>query len=231
MRIILVIFAAASLLLAAGALADDPPVGGQESGVWYWDDDLQEWVDQAPLPMEDRDARLFRAGEGAEGNCNAKYWEIPVEVHASIAQWVDFTLAWDQFHWYVRKPGIYAGNSIEACIASNSDILVDYEGFDNLMPDDPDVGVGTPINVWYGLEVGGVTPLVTGDWVPAPLLNQDDDYLVDSRELHYSICWKLWNKIEVIECNSACEYSDLATITITLDNQKEWVCEDGTWLF
>lgn len=229
MRNILAILAVAILALAVSAFAVDPTIGSQESGTWYWDVDLQEWVEHATLPIEEVNARLFRGGDEITGNCNKKYWEVPVYVHASVAQWIDFSLDWNQFDWYIRKPGIYAGNSIEACVASNSDIYIDYEGFDNLMPDDPTVGTGNPISVWYGLEIGLETPLTTGEWVAAPDLNGDDDTIEDCEKLHYSLCWKLWNKIEVIECNSACEYSDDATITLTLLNQKTWIDDDGTW--
>ncbi len=228
-RFLVFLLAAAFVMAAGNVFAQSPaPPGSQESGTWYWDGTA--WVSHGPMDPEDINGRLFRGGETISGNCNAAEWLVNVSIHASIGQWIDFELDWNRFDWFIRKPGIYAGNCIEACVASNGDIYIDYDGFADLQPDDPNVGVGTPIPVWYGLEIGTVTPLDNDAlWVAAADLNEDDDLLEDSEALHYSICWKLWNKIEVIECNSACEYSDDATITLTLNNQKDWIDVDGHW--
>lgn len=210
--------------------------GGGESEV-YWQDENGVW--QPPRPVAERNARLFRLGEPIEGNCNKVQWEVPVRIHASIAQWIKFRLAWNEWQWFVRKPGCYAGNSIEAVLASNGDVLVDYSGFDNLMPVDqnPDK---TPINIAYSFEYmgGGFNEANDRGWTPAPVLNDDDDLLEDIPfgpngerwPLHFGVSWKLWNRICVVACNTACEYQDEALITLILRNQKPWIePETGAW--
>ena len=233
MQRFLALFLASMIVMVAGSiLAQDyvpiNPVtpGAAESAVWYWDG--AAWQPNSELEPEEINARLWRSGDEVTGNCNKKWWTIDVAVTASVAQWIDFDLSWNQFDWFIRKPGTYAGNCIEACIASNSDVVVDYQEFNNLMPA---IEGNNPIAVYYGFETAQINPLNPEyPWVPAPDLNDDDDRLVDTEELHYGICWKLWNKIVVIECNSACEYRDDAKIVLTLVNQKEWIdWDDGWW--
>jgi hypothetical protein len=230
MKRFLVFLLAAVFVMAAGSVLAQNPTdpttpGSQESDVWYVNE-AGEWVPN-PLALEDRNGRLFRGGERIEGNCNKKWWAVDVEIHASIAQWVDFSLQWDRYDWFIRKPGCYAGNCIEACVASNSDILIDYEGFEDLQPS---IAGNNPIPVWYSIETGGGFAEANAGWVTAAALNTLDNTLPDTQELHEGICWKLWNKICVIECNSACEYSDYATITLTLENQKDWIYwDEGYW--
>lgn len=230
MKGFLVLIAVALLMCAVGSALAGPPPGSLESEVFYWDG--AQWV---PNPaVGDRNARLFRSGESAEGNCNRPEWVIDVQIRASIAQWIDFDLAWTQWDWFIRKPGCYAGNSIEATIASNGNVFVDYEGFANLLPVDPDNADHNPVEVSYSFETGGgVNEAEQRGWVPAELLNQDDDRLLDEGPdwlLHYGIGWKLWNKICVVKCNSACDYANEATITLTLEEQKPWIDREGGWL-
>lgn len=228
-RFLILLLAAAFVMAAGSAFAQNPvdpvPQGSQESDVWFLNDQ-DVWVPNPPL-LEDRNGRLFRGGSTIECNCNKKWWTIDVEIHASIAQWIDFSLQWDRYDWFIRKPGQYAGNCIEACVASNSDIFIDYEGFADL---EPSIAGNNPIPVWYALETGGGFEQVNAGWVTAANLNTEDDLLLDTEDLHFGICWKLWNKIEVAVCNSACEYSDFATITLTLNNQKDWIYfDEGYW--
>jgi hypothetical protein len=205
-----------------------------ESEVFFMDEN-GVWVSNFTIPLEERNARLLRSGDLTLGNCNKVYWDILVTIHASIAQWVDFRLDYNQWDWYIRKPGCYAGNSIEAWIASNGDILIDYEGFGPLIPDDPE---HNPIDIYYSFGEGILDAEANG-WVHASDLNNDDDIIIDDPgtdlfpfPLHYGLAWKLWNKICVDVCNSACDYRNFAMITIVLLNQKDWIEFDtGGWLF
>ncbi len=225
MKRFLVFLLAAVFVMAAGNAFAGPPT---ESSVKYMDT-LGVWHDN-PVDVEGRDARLWRTGEEFAGNCNKTYWSHNVLITASIAQWIDFHLTYTQFDWYIRKPGTYAGDCIDACVASNGDIFIDYAGFADLQPSNP---ANNPIPVWYSLETSGGWAEVNAGWVPASAMDAEDDWLYDAdlgELLHTGICWKLWNKIEVLVCNSACEYSDEATITLTLWNQKDWIVDaTGAW--
>ncbi len=232
------------LLLAVGALVAFVGIAQAqaqgESEVFYFDEATQTWLPN-PLDLELRQARLFRLGEQAQGNCNREKWLIPVVIRASVGQWIDWKLGWTEWQWYIRKPGCFAGNSIEARLASNGDVLVDYEGFGPLMPDpqgpcyDP---THTPIDVSYSFETngGGFAEANARGWTSAVDLNASDDLLKDvigtgvrPWPLHYGIAWKLWNKICVVQCNGACDYINRAQITLSVQCLKPWLNTDGTW--
>jgi hypothetical protein len=68
-------------------------------------------------------------------------------------------------------------------------------------------------------------PVGSSDWVRAIDLNNpaEWDTLYDSMVLHSGIQFKLWNMIEVVACNSACEYTDHASISLKLLCQKPWI--------
>jgi hypothetical protein len=220
-----IILLMAGLLLASASLA----FAGGESKVYYWDDAVG-WVENPP-DVNDQLARLLRTGDFTMDSCNKGYWEIPVYIRAHIAQWVKFRLDWNTWEWYVRKPGCYAGNSIEAVLWSNGDVEVGYAEFGKLMPMDPDNQDHNPIDIYYsyGESVGDAE---ANGWMQAELLNEEKTmiYDVEPWDLHYGISWKLWSKICVEVCNSACDYYDDAFITITLKQQKPWIVfETGEW--
>lgn len=223
----IVFLAVVAVLIAVPALAQDPvqPVGPYEVEVFLLDDNgmYTGAAGQAGDPMAL--ARCFASNE-ATGNCNKRYWYIPVTVHASVAQWINFSFTGTRWDWFVRKPGWYAANCITAKVASNGDILIDYEGFDDLVSL---MGNPTPIPIWYSFGAS-IQEAQDNGWVPGPLLNDDDDlldeseYWVDGRNfLHEGLTWKLWNRIHVVECNTACEYEDVALITLGLNQQKIWI--------
>jgi hypothetical protein len=220
-----VILMMAGLLVAFAANA----LAGGESQVYYMDEAGMWQVN--PPDVNDQLARLFRTGDFTLDSCNKAYWEIPVYVRAHIAQWVKFRLDWNTWEWYVRKPGCYAGNSIEAVVWSNGDIEVGYADFGKLMPMDPDNADHNPVDIYY--SYGESIEQAEGNgWVPAEELNQHTDLILDVEpwDLHYGMAFKLWSKICVIACNSACDYYDDAFITITLREQKPWIVwETGEW--
>ena len=68
-------------------------------------------------------------------------------------------------------------------------------------------------------------------WVSAADLNKQRVTIGDSDQLHTGFVTKLWNKIDVVNCNSSCEYENTGTIIITLQNMKLWVDPtNGGWL-
>ena len=170
-------------------------------------------------------ARLWTYNQ-LDSACNCSDWSIPVRIGASVAQWVDWQISGTLWQWYVRKPGNYAGNCIEATIASNQNIAIDYHDFGPLKYDTTGgkVSVNDTIPIWYGVDLP-VPPPPKGDprWIYCRDLNARIDTIPDSYDLHYGISYKLWNYIHVEECNSACSYYDDAFLTLKLLCQKAWI--------
>jgi len=170
------------------------------------------------------EARCF-SSKPKQDKCNQQIWEIPVKVHASVTQWVEWSLSGTQWTWLVRKPGTYAANCISATLKSNYDVDIKFDGFNDLEVQEPGKSVNPFIPIYYaygpGGEGGGPPP--PDAFIPAEELNGLDCLVPDSERLHEGRSWKLWNYIEVLPCNSACEYQDDATITIELKGVKIWI--------
>jgi len=224
------LFTAGFMLLAAAALAQAPvpPTGVYEVEIWYLDSLTGMYSGQpSHIGEVDQLARCFASNE-AKGYCNRKFWHIPVTVHASVAQWIDFTMTGTRWDWFVRKPGWYGANCITAKVASNGDVLIDYDGFGDLLNLANPTQV-TPIPIWYGFG-GSIAEAQSHGWIRAVDLNNSDDLLVENSYwvgernlLHESLTWKLFNRIHVVTCNTACEYEDVASLTLVANSQKPWI--------
>jgi hypothetical protein len=195
-----------------------------EVETWFWDETATPpaWVYQG-IGNPQSLARLWASYPEA-GFCN-KDWSIPVKIHASIAQWCNWTMSGTRWDWRVRKPGCYAGDCITATVKSNQHVLVDYHDFNDLHSESISVNPDIPIFYYSGPE--GATPPPNGSnlWTRAARMNDpaEWDTLFDSQELHNGIQIKLWNMICVVNCNSACEYQDHASISLQLLCQKPWI--------
>lgn len=178
-------------------------------------------------------ARAFATGEDS-GICNKPVWNIPVDIHASVAQWIDWRIDGTDWHWYVLKPGKYAADCIAYNIKSNQDVTVSFSNFNHLYYEQADKTTDDDdwIEVYYAEGDYAVPPVYPSpDWIAAPDLNGYTHTFVNSRKLHYDgEGSKLWLYIDVSPSNSACEYSNYGMITLTLDCQKEWVDADGGWI-
>ncbi len=220
----------AALLLAGSAFAQqDDPV---ETTVWYFDSAANTWY-QNPDDVEEQDARLFRRGGEWAGNCNKQQWCQLFSIRASVAAWIEFEVENTIWEWYIRKPGEYAGNGIDAWIKSNGDVTVTFSGFDHLQPQSTGA---TPIETRYTYTEyaeSGWDPSDVPGWWLAPDLNDESVVLEEAAndfELHRGIRWRLWNKIKVVECNSMDEYVNEPTICLTLANQRDWIdFPTGNW--
>ena len=224
----LLLIAIAGLFMTSVGMAQVPVEGAYEVEMFVLDSITGEYEGSVGTTGPNQNARCFASNE-AFGNCNKYKWVIDVTVHASVAQWIDFTMTGTRWDWFVKKPGWYAANCISAEVASNGDVKIDYDGFGDLEP----LGDGKlPIPIWYSF--GPSITEASAGWVRSFDLNNNDNlldeseywYTVDDRfrnKLHEGILWKLWNRINVVNCNTACEYHDDATITLTLESQKGWI--------
>ncbi|AEH50596.1 hypothetical protein [Pseudothermotoga thermarum] len=208
----LLIVIAVTLAVAALAVAQGLP---NQLEVWKWDGENNEW-DFLGFGT-DADAWAFSTGMQS-GECNKQTWNINVGVDVSVAQWIEWSLTASKWKWYVRKPGMYVADCITANLKSNGPVKVKVV-MGNITGGNPNTN--STIESWYGADFAAQSPGNVAYWLPAPI---DYEFTVpDSNTLHAGYAIKLWNKINVVECNSACEYSATGTITLTLQTIKPWI--------
>jgi len=220
MRKILLVTLVAGLLMSLVSLAWATQWDiSTETETWKWVNG--QWVLQRGVGA---DARAWHQGTGQSGNCNKEQWEIDVASHASVAQWINWTLSSKGWQIRVRKPGIYIADCISASIDSNADVLVTFAGFDDLKKlSDPMKDLA--IETWYAL--GGTAIPDDDAWVKATELN--------SKTLRVPYCYHdahLWIKIFVRGTEDATpqypktrasEYQNDAKIYLSVSVLKNWI--------
>lgn len=163
------------------------------------------------------DARVFLYGE-AEGECNKPQWDVTINTIAHVAQWVEFEFDNTTWEWYIRKPGDYFADCMKFYIRSNGDVVVTFNGFADLLHEN---GSNT-LETYYYATTGNLPEA----WVAAGEL---DSYTLLTNDVIGGIEYTLWNRIVVEESSIVCSYKNSGIITITLDNQKDWIDTEGDW--
>lgn len=165
-----------------------------------------------------------------EGPSNKSVRQTQFTTEVQVAQWSRWSFLGTKWTWFVRKPGEYYADSIQATIQSNGNVAITFEGFGNptyLDSNDLD-GVKQEIEVVYGVGSDPRSSDFSG-WVTPDELNEEEIIIPDSEQLHEGLNFKLWNKITVCECNSAGIYRSTGTITMTIQNQMPFIDADGNW--
>ena len=224
MRKILLVTLVAGLLMSLVSLAwADQWQMGSETQVWKWDEQNSRWAEE-PKGAVDANARAWHQvdiNQLQSGNCNNEKWEINVATHASVAQWINWTLSAHGWNIRVRKPGIYIADCISASTNSNADVLVTFKYFDDLKNDS-----GEAIETWYALG-GDTTFPANNAWVKAKDLNN-----VTLRVPYCYHSTHLWIKIYVRGADDsssgylktrACEYQNDAKIYLSVTVLKNWI--------
>jgi len=185
--------------------------------------------------LAEANARCWQSVPLATQSCNKQDWEIDVKLHVSVAQWIEFSSTGTRWDWEVRKPGRYVANCISFTIKTNGDVFVGYKDFANPQyvgtHPHPDPDYDLDIDAWYYVS-GDANPLAHDStlWVAAADMAGHGDPIYETNALHYGTVYKLWNMIDVTQCNPACEYQDDATVDLILQNIKDWIDPDtGTW--
>ncbi|ABV34439.1 MULTISPECIES: hypothetical protein [Pseudothermotoga] len=192
-----------------------------------------EWV-ALDMNSTSTTAKAFKSG-AANGSCDKFNWTINFETEVQVAQWVNWQIDGTKWTWYVRKPGTYITDCISFLIQSNGEIVISFSDFASptFVPGaDPfDTAVNEYINAWYAYGIGNL-PSGIEEMAAAAEMNETTVFIPDSAELHEGISRKLWNMIQVVECNSAGVYRDSGVITITLQRQMPWIDgETGNYNF
>ncbi len=182
------------------------------------------------------DAKAFSSFPDS-GSCNKAEWEIPFTTEVQVAQWLNWTISGTKWTWFVRKPGDYYTNCISATVKSNGNVAITFAGFADLAYQTGEgdynglEGVNQYIQTWYGYSEDEMGPAGTtfSGWIAADDLDDQTPILSDSQDLHDGLAFKLWNRINVVNCNSAGTYRNTGTITIAILNQLPWIDEDGDY--
>ncbi|MBE3597916.1 MAG: hypothetical protein IMX02_03645 [Limnochordaceae bacterium] len=219
------------LVLAAGAAASaqyNPngealPSGAREQEVYYFNPDNQAW-ESIGSGNADQLARSWNSGP-LQGNCNKAYWDITFTSHASVAQWINWSLATSRKDWRIRKPGQYASDSIDFTIASNNDVVVSFDGFGDLeylgqRVEDPQLQYTIP--TYFGVGASFAEANANG-WVRAADLNETTYTFPNSEDLHQGFQLKFWQRLDVQKSNSSSEYENVGTVRLAVTNLKFWI--------
>jgi len=208
------------LVLAALLVVSVFAVQNGASQLTVWKDVEGQWV---ALSMTDpfAEARAYKLG-AATGSCNKKNWTVDIETEVQVAQWINWQLDGTKWLWYVRKPGTYITDCISFFIQSNGEIVISFSGFESPTYASTFTHVKDTVDAWYGYGLGNL-PEEIQEMASAEELNELSVFIPDSADLHEGISRKLWNKIRVVNCNSACNYIGRGTVTITLQRIKPWI--------
>lgn len=206
---------------------------GVEKAVWDGDGNLITNPDEGMYG----NARAFSL-LGTSGSCN-KDWSFEFTTEVQVAQWSEWTISGTKWQWFVKKPGTYIADCIIFKIKSNGDVEIKFEGFDDpSYVETPHPSQTATIETYYaysfGSGSGGPGTVEPGNggsgWIRAEDLNGESllipeffSMLTHKYSLHDGIEAHLWNKITVVDCNSASTYRDTGTVYITLKEQKPWI--------
>lgn len=198
-----------------------PVQPGTEAQVWKLTEN--GWIG-LPIGNVENPARAWHMGPSQSGSCNKEMWEIDVSSHASVAQWIDWSISSSGWNFRIRKPGTYAANCLTAIVDSNADVLVSFNGFDDLRKlEDPNAGL--PIETYYGFSLG--EDINNVQWVKATELNE-----LTARIPYCRNQFKLWIKIIIRDSftatdeypkTRACNYQDDAKVTLQVSVLKNWI--------
>lgn len=213
--------------LSIGAMAASPgdvlPPGASEVEVFEWDG--SNWVGQG-TGSDSAPARSWNSTPvNSGGYQNNEHHNISFTSHASVAQWIDWTLSGTRKDWRVRRPGTYASDSLSFTIKSNNDVAVTFSEFDDMEYEDLALapqGTQTHIPTWYSFG-DTIADAEANGWVSALDLNETDLTFVNTNPLHYGLSYKLWSKILVQESNNSSDYENVGQITLSLTNMKHWI--------
>lgn len=190
-------------------------------------------------------SRAWKDGQ-ADGYCNLSSWSIAFSNSVDLAQWIKWGTTGTSWRWQVRKPGWYATDCIEAWVESNATVTVTLSGIDDLkwVAGQGYDTVTEAIETYYAFSnnndppnaIDVSSPPAVNKWVPATWFYNYGEgrelTIADSDSLHNGLYrFKMFNMIKVAPCNTAGNYSNSGTITITKTVNDTWIDESVTGEF
>ena len=196
-----------------------------ETPCWYWIPDSgyrPQYQNPMAFGRKWLSASISRA-------CNKDTFMLPYTDSLSLAQWLDFGIEATSFWWKVRKPGTYAMKGPIFCILSNYNVLITFAGFENL---NNNQSVNPTIEKWFAFSdtttyvPNPPPPKPPLNWMTPNELNNYSIVIMDNEWLHeIGYSRKIWEKVRIVNCNSAGEWHDPsgAYIIINLQYVPPWI--------
>lgn len=165
-------------------------------------------------------ARSWNSGGDWQAWTKQQYTGFNFTQHASVAQWVSWTINDTRKDWRVRQPGIYYSDGFKFNVKSNNEIGVFFSGFGDLEDRGSQANPQDTIEVWYSLNAGEAPT----EWFRAAALNEMNPVIPNTEALHYQgEDYIFWTAIQVEPGNNSSEYRDEGCVTIGLRNMKAWI--------
>jgi hypothetical protein len=208
------------LLLAGSAIGQ----GWIEKPVYVWDG--TQWTGGVDTGDVTAPARAWMQNTVTVDTSNREIYSMQLNHQVMVTQWMIWQSNGDGWYWGVRRPGTFASGQISTVARSNADLLISFQGFDELVSTSPDITVDDTIEVKYAL--GYDVPPAADDtaWHTPSELNQLSFYVYDSYDLHwYGFANKIMAQIHVSPCNSCAIYEDLdgGQIVAALQCVDPWI--------
>ncbi len=136
----------------------------------------------------------------------------------STCPWISYSLSATQWSWNVRRSGDYAAKCLVGTIKSNVDVVIHFEGFEDLSSSNSPT---QNLETYYSATILDL-PIDQLQWHRASDFNNPEHDLFIAKNPTIATPWNLWNKISVKNNISADEYKDDAFIDFLMQNNDTW---------
>lgn len=143
---------------------------------------------------------------------------IDVMVLKKEEYWISYSLSATQWSWNVRRSGDYAAKCLVGTIKSNVDVVIHFEGFEDLSSSNSPT---QNLETYYSATILDL-PIDQLQWHRASDFHNPEHDLFIAKNPTIATPWNLWNKISVKNEISADEYEDDAFIDFLMQNNDTW---------
>lgn len=157
---------------------------------------------------------VLTIASGAAGACFS--YDLPGVIGCYEEPYCEWSFDATEAGFYLRKPGEYAGRWCNVTIESNVDMSLHFTGFENLMPAEVQ---GPAIPVWHNFGAYD-SPTPPPGWFTAEQFNEQ---VVGVEAGAETTRFSIWSRVQMTNETTAGEYSDEATITVVLENNRAWI--------
>jgi hypothetical protein len=165
---------------------------------------------------------LFPTGMGTvyaalKGGPNCQVFPVEGVIDCTFQPNCEFSLDFNVYDFYIRKPGVFAGLLATMTATSNLPINITFESFGDLNPVQASGSI--PIPAFYATAPAELPDPPAQFFAPVDFNQQVVIIPADEAEHRFSI----WSKLMVGKEISACEYMDDAIIRVEIENLEDYI--------